>query len=193
VHRRIYDALSSPPTSFVAQYLYVAHGKDLTISARYPICTVQVIKEMERMYGPLLCEELPRRLFRAKTGIDEAVRHLVERYHPSTNSHKGYPLCRAVLTHNYALAEYLLCHGADPSVRGALAVQVAIQTADLKAVSLLLRDRKIQPQFVEWAVRGKDQGIVGYFVNERGESHRGTVWLTAGMMPRLQSILGMKG
>ncbi|KAK8858820.1 hypothetical protein IAR55_003050 [Kwoniella newhampshirensis] len=91
---------------------------------------------------PLSCRELPRRLFRPSSSSPSAIypliRYLFDNYSPSPNSHKGYPLCRAAITSNYDLASYLLGKGADPSLKGCLAVDVAISNKDIKMVRLLV-------------------------------------------------------
>ncbi|ORY30590.1 hypothetical protein BCR39DRAFT_529050 [Naematelia encephala] len=88
------------------------------------------------------CAELPRRLFRPgvinSEPIHPVLRFLFTTYTPSANSHKGYPLCRAVLTANYPLIAFLLDHGADPMIKDCLAVEIAISKRDLKAVVMLI-------------------------------------------------------
>lgn len=108
-------------------------------------------------YQPLLCPELPRRLFRttkptsssfstpssshrskSSTMLTPTLLHLFTHYHPSPNSHKGYPLCRAVLANDRVLIDFLLSQGADPSLKDGLALQIAINKKDLELVRLLL-------------------------------------------------------
>lgn len=103
--------------------------------------------------------------------MDPLVDRLFSCYTPFVDSHKGYPLCRAVLKRNYTLVEYLLTRGADPGMRSHLAVQVAIQMRDLRTVRLLLQGRTVEPAFVEWALKYKDERVVQYLMSERGE-HR---------------------
>lgn len=90
----------------------------------------------------LTCTELPRRLFRpAKDDaapIHPLIEHLFQAYTPSANSHKGYPLCRAVITANYDLISFLLSHRADPAIKDHLPVQVAISVKDVRAVRMLV-------------------------------------------------------
>lgn len=146
---------------------------------------------------PLSCSEIPRRLLRhpsdPKTPVHPLLIYLFSKYSPSANSHRGYPLCRAVLTRNYTLLSFLLDRGADPSVKDALAIQVAISLHDLKSIKLLversdgfvggnragklntkkrrrLGDRiVITPSLVECAMKKGSREIVEYFVQEKGE------------------------
>ena len=91
---------------------------------------------------PLTCSELPRRLFRfppdPSCPIPPLLTYLFDSYSPSANSHKGYPLCRAVLAQNYPLIGCLLSYGADPSIKSCLVVEVAISLRDIKAVRMLI-------------------------------------------------------
>ncbi|EAL17127.1 hypothetical protein CNBN2190 [Cryptococcus deneoformans B-3501A] len=99
---------------------------------------------------PLTCRELPRRLFRSpplpSTPIPPLIIYIFDTfaqtsdptYDPSPNSHKGYPLCRAVLQSNYELVTYLLQKGADPSLKDYMAVEIAVSMKDLKMVKLLI-------------------------------------------------------
>lgn len=91
---------------------------------------------------PLRCPELPRRLFRHTPPHNQPIHPLItyifDTYTPSPNSHKGYPLCRAVLTSNYQLISFLLDRKADPTIRDSLAVEIAISKQDLKAVKMLI-------------------------------------------------------
>lgn len=90
----------------------------------------------------LTCSELPRRLFRPPKNelepIHPLIQYLFQTYSPSANSHKGYPLCRAVLTANYDLISFLLAHRADPGIKDHLPVQVAISVKDVRAVRMLV-------------------------------------------------------
>ena len=138
----------------------------------------------------LTVDELPRRLFRlpptSNQPIHPLLKYLFETYNPSANSHKGYPLCRAVLTSNHSLVSFLLDHGADPSVKSNLAVEVAISIRDLKMVKKLVehpiipsrmsRKRRrvedrvtVDSHLVEVAMMKGSKEIVQYFVHEKGE------------------------
>ena len=151
---------------------------------------------------PLSCSELPRRLFREPRpdAIDPLLVYLFDHYLPSPNSHHGYPLCRAVLTSNHALVEYLLHHGADPGIKSNLALEIAIKKHDLHVIKMLLerkeddkpyddvkgrqmgRERRrkkrrrmsdrviITPKLVQLALSRGSEEIVNYFVEEKGES-----------------------
>lgn len=137
---------------------------------------------------PLTCSELPRRLFRTidvAEPIHPLLDYLMNTYSPSPNSHKGYPLCRAVLTSNITLISYLLDHNANPAVHGALPVRLATQTGRLDLVKLLVesppdtspskkfkRDDRIPigPELVELAMKSGHEHIVQYFVHDKGES-----------------------
>jgi ankyrin repeat protein len=54
------------------------------------------------------------------------------------NAHGGYALTKAVHTGFRALIQFLLYHGADPSIKGNLAVLVAIRQKDLSLVKMLI-------------------------------------------------------
>ncbi|OCF37266.1 hypothetical protein I317_00007 [Kwoniella heveanensis CBS 569] len=177
---------------------------------------------------PLTCSELPRRLFRDPpplttlatsttiprtsdntVSIHPLIRYLFTTYHPSANSHKGYPLFRAILTSNYELVSFLLKHGADPGTRDCFALEIAISMKDLKMVKLLverdstifgvdstpsphtnskagkgkkakLNDRvEIGTRMVQKAIEKGSKDIINYFVLEKK------------VMPPLQSIMSL--
>ena len=98
----------------------------------------------------LSCSELPRRLFRpdptsaskaqssSTPPIHPLLEYLFSTYRPSPNSHKGYPLCRAVLTSNTRLISFLLSRGADPGIKDCLPVEIAVQMRDLGMIKLLV-------------------------------------------------------
>lgn len=99
----------------------------------------------------LSCSELPRRLFRPdptlhstahstppRVHIHPLLEYLFSTYRPSPNSHKGYPLCRGVLTSNTRLVSFLLSHGADPGIKDCLPVEIAVQMRDLGMIKLLV-------------------------------------------------------
>jgi hypothetical protein len=97
----------------------------------------------------LSCSELPRRLFRpdptlhsiaqsTPPRVHPLLEYLFSTYRPSPNSHKGYPLCRAVLTSNTRLIAFLLSHGADPGIKDCLPVEIAVQMRDLGMIKLLV-------------------------------------------------------
>jgi len=158
---------------------------------------IELLWARERVAGdtPLTCAELPRRLFRlpmsTRHPIHPLIEHLFANYAPSANSHKGYPLCRAVLTSNHALVAFLLSHRADPALKDGIAVQIAIQAQDLQSVRLLVErnderssepgrrvrrrmsDRMvITPNLVECALSKGSKDIVEYFVKEKGEPNK---------------------
>ena len=154
---------------------------------------------------PLICPELPRRLFRSLSTHATTIPPLLEHLYcvlptpPDANSHRGYPLCRAVLTRNQPLIRFLLKHGADPALRDGLAVEVAISGGDVEIVKLLVENDnhtlsggrndsgnsgpkagkrrrlslstrlEITPRLVEAAMRSGHDKIVQYFVHEKGE------------------------
>jgi hypothetical protein len=206
VNRHLSQSLCSLPPRLVAKYLfdyYRSFGPHeiLVRSTRHPACSVEVVKEIERLWLQdvepprisLTCSELPRRLFRStlpnpRQLVHPLIKHLFDVYNPSANSHKGYPLCRAVLTSDHALVAYLLARGADPAMKDGIAVQIAIQAHDLKSVRLLVErkdDRTsetgrqvrrrisdritITPNLVECALSKGSQDIVEYFVKEKGK------------------------
>lgn len=127
----------------------------------------------------LTCSELPRRLFRPPKNdhepIHPLVRYLFQAYSPSANSHKGYPLCRAVLTANYDLISFLLAHRADPGIKDHLPVQVAISIKDVRAVRMLVErteDERKEPVDDE---AGRKQGRERRRVKRRRLSDRVTI------------------
>ncbi|RXK35798.1 hypothetical protein M231_06937 [Tremella mesenterica] len=77
--------------------------------------------------------------------------YLFSTYSPSSNSHKGYPLCRAILARDVMLIQFLLHHGADPSVKGWMALELAIHMKDLELVRMLV-DRN-------WVERQTSSGV----------------------------------
>ena len=87
----------------------------------------------------LLCATLPKRLFRPPTASTlPFLTHLLTTYAPSPNSHRGYPLSRAVLASDTRLIALLLASGADPSARDFLAVEIALKRRDLDSLRLLI-------------------------------------------------------
>jgi hypothetical protein len=97
-----------------------------------------------------------------QTPIPPLLPYLFSTYDPSPNSHKGYPLSRAVLMSHYPLIAFLLSHGADPSARGNMAVQIAIAKKDLGMVKMLVeRD-------ADWAVGGQAGGAAARAVTHGG-------------------------
>ncbi|WVW84941.1 hypothetical protein I302_106977 [Kwoniella bestiolae CBS 10118] len=160
----------------------------------------------------LRCSELPRRLFRdpfnPSQPVHPLITYLFSKYDPSPNSHKGYPLFRAILTSNYELVSFLLLHGADPSIRDCFALDIAISMKDLRMVQLLverdpsdsgsgpnsspakegvkkgkkvkLGDRvEIGTRMVEKAIEKGSQEIINYFVYDKK------------VMPPLHSIMNI--
>ncbi|KAJ9118911.1 hypothetical protein QFC24_005874 [Naganishia onofrii] len=105
---------------------------------------------------PLQCPLLPKRIFRHRRTppvappppppgpatpvprIDPLLRHLFNHYTPNPNSHRGYPLSRAVLHGDTQLIEYLLRRGADPREKDFLAVQIGVSRRDVGVVRLLV-------------------------------------------------------
>ncbi|KAK6907792.1 hypothetical protein L486_05714 [Kwoniella mangroviensis CBS 10435] len=156
----------------------------------------------------LQCTEIPRRLFRDPFDpgrpIHPLIKYLFDKYQSSPNSHKGYPLFRAILTSNYELVTFLLEHGADPGIKDCFALDIAISMKDLKMVKLLvernpsettpspvkegskngkkvkLGDRvEIGTRMVEKAIEKGSQEIINYFVYEKK------------VMPPLHSIMNI--
>jgi len=108
------------------------------------------------------CTELPGRLFRnlapkTKTEVgkkrrrpgqwssdDDPLPFLRYLYHHpripplDINSNQGYALTKAVGAGFTPLVRFLLKHGADPSMKGCLAVMVAIRRKDLALVKMLI-------------------------------------------------------
>lgn len=94
----------------------------------------------------LICSTLPRRIFRHPRATADALcspvppilKHLFERYQPLPNSHRGYPLSRAVLHADIPLIEFLRTHGADPKEKDYLAVEIALTRRDIRMLRLLI-------------------------------------------------------
>ncbi|KAL7420512.1 hypothetical protein Q5752_004462 [Cryptotrichosporon argae] len=164
--RQFAHVLSGSPT-YVARYfiaLYGARGADELIARALPhrIVDVGVAREIARLWAldiggggsgggtcsgsparALRCGELPRRIFRARPApgapaIDPLVPYLVDELGADVNGRNGYALARAVLNGNGALVRFLLARGADPGLKGSLAVQAAIERGDLGMVKLLV-------------------------------------------------------
>ncbi|KAJ9097588.1 hypothetical protein QFC21_004622 [Naganishia friedmannii] len=95
---------------------------------------------------PLTCPLLPKRIFRHRRSttstlafpIPPILHHLFTTYTPSPNSHRGYPLCRAVMYADIPLINYLLRRGADPAEKDFLALQIGISRRDMRVVRLLV-------------------------------------------------------
>ncbi|EIW67497.1 hypothetical protein TREMEDRAFT_33512 [Tremella mesenterica DSM 1558] len=151
-----------------------------------------VFSSNQHTQDPLSVDET----FSANSTLHPLLIHLFSTYSPSPNSHKGYPLCRAVLARDVSLIQFLLYHGADPSVKGWMALELAIHMKDLELVRLLVdrnwverqtskgveeevngRCKKrrrisitIDPKFVDLAMKKGAHDVVEYFVKEKGES-----------------------
>lgn len=117
-------------------------------------------KEESKLGRLLAVIELPKKLFRdlSPRKDDDAaysttdaplpfLRHLVATISTtpgdllmriSADSHEGYPLIRAVHASHIPLVRFLLSHGANPSLKCALAVRIAIQKRDLELVKTLV-------------------------------------------------------
>jgi hypothetical protein len=193
--------------------LYEEYGPNelLVRAVRHPVCNSAVAQEIQKLWdqqstrqykrngrnraikhspvdiASLTCSELPRRLFRSTTAdtIHPLLKYLMDTYSPSPNSHKGYPLCRAVITSNIDLIEYLLQHDADPAAHGALPVRIATQRGRLDLVKLLVEPRTpehspakkikrmdrfiIGSDLVELAMKSGHEHIVRYYVHDKGE------------------------
>ncbi|WWC71002.1 uncharacterized protein I206_104955 [Kwoniella pini CBS 10737] len=121
--------------------------------------------QTQLLESPLTCSELPRRLFRDSLNpsrpIHPLIKYLFEIYSPSPNSHKGYPLFRAILTSNYELVSYLLSKGADPSIKDSFALDIAISMKDLKMVKLLVERDIIIDQIPKSPSPTKDESKKG--------------------------------
>ncbi|WVQ84982.1 hypothetical protein IAT38_007146 [Cryptococcus sp. DSM 104549] len=164
----LYYALHNPSPTYTARYFLSLYAdfraKDVLVRAlRHPVCGVEEARALRDIWdgrrgaGPwrggdrtvtlprLECPELPRRLFRSPTPptppIPPLLPFLYANYTqspPSPNSHKGYPLCRAVLQRNYELVRFLLRKGADPGLKNFMAVEIAVEMRDLRMVKLLV-------------------------------------------------------
>lgn len=133
----------------------------LTAIFRYPLVTEPVLSSLlthpivtSHPYLLLQPPHLPRRLFRSLPQRQPGSIPLKERHaplpflrflynhpkipRPNTNAHEGYALARAVLAGFVPLIEFLLDHGADPGLKGGIAVKVAIQMRDLGLVRMLV-------------------------------------------------------
>ncbi|GAA5939222.1 uncharacterized protein JCM15063_004457 [Sporobolomyces koalae] len=166
VSRSFYHVLSTTSPYHKAQYLLLRHPSHKTLShaIKYPICTLAVLRTLERLHHErhptkrLKLAQLPKRLFSSSPGSSipkreqddnlhriELVRYLLETYKSDPNSHQGYPLTRAVFKLDRDLIALLLEHGADPGLKQGWAVVTAI----LKAKDFVKRDRGLGLQFVK--------------------------------------------
>jgi len=197
----------------VDQSAYIS-GTCVTQALLHPICTVPVLKSMVHIISsastkyPYLNNGgsflLPKRVFRY---LEEDAGVLGPNSEPLpllrflcspeitlptlfsdiANSHSGYPLVRAVHAGFIHLIRFLLNHGADPRLRGCMAVKVAIGKKDLSLVKMLIefepegkgregsakRRRRldrvtIESFMLDLAVRCDARDIVRYFVHEKG-------------------------
>jgi hypothetical protein len=107
---------------------------------------------------------------------------------PSANSHKGYPLVRAVHAGHIPLIKFLLAHNASPTYKENLALRVAIRKQNLMLVRMLierdesserikngngkrrrLEDRmEVSVEMLKAAVDVGAKDIVNYFMDEKG-------------------------
>lgn len=69
--------------------------------------------------------------------------YLLQEYHASPNSKKGYLLARAVYARHLPLIRLLLRHGADPALGEGFAMNAAIGQGDLGLVKLLM-EREVE-------------------------------------------------
>ncbi|KAI5449196.1 hypothetical protein NCC49_005233 [Naganishia albida] len=94
----------------------------------------------------LECTTLPRRIFRhprpttvlLAQPIPPLLTHLFDKYTPSPNSHRGYPLARAVLHGDLPLIRFLRLQGADPAEKGFLAIEIALMRKDIATLRILI-------------------------------------------------------
>lgn len=132
----------------------------------------------------LSCGILPRRIFRHQRSTTDTLcspvppllEHLFSRYTPSPNSHRGYPLARAVLHGDTPLTAFLLTHGADPAEKDFLAVEIALTRRDIRVLRLLIDGPgdpvplpPINQSPTDTCVNGKRKRTSSAF--EEGDSH----------------------
>lgn len=125
------------------------------------------------------------------------VLHLFARYQPNVDSHKGYPLQRALIADDRPLIEFLLRRGADPALKDGLALQIALNKKRLDLVRMLVegggsgssgRKRKrggdtrvpMTPELMDKVMATGSREIQSYFVDERG------------FVPNLKSIMALR-
>ena len=139
--------------------------------------------------------ELPKRLFKSLvprvspyiwTESDHPLpflKYLCEIHPLDINSHGGYALTRAVHASHIPLIQFLLAHGADPSRKDNIAINVAIRRKDISLVRLLIepgkedknknKKRKVMDriqttkEMLKMAVKCDARDIVDYFLREK--------------------------
>ncbi|TEB34500.1 hypothetical protein FA13DRAFT_1483810 [Coprinellus micaceus] len=149
--------------------------------------------------------DIPRRLFKNLlerqtnpwTGDDQPLpflRHIFDTFkddetiQPDVNANNGYALTKAVHIQSIPLIQFLLENGADPEVKGSLAIMVAIRQKNLTLVKMLIerqglagspaksfgKKRKLEDRvkpdakMLKVAVQCKAQAITEYLYQEKG-------------------------
>lgn len=131
-----------------ARYLSAKYSRKklLARAVRYPICTLPVLRLLEKWNSrgdnPVIAE-LPRRLVKGLTNAQcdvdmDLLRHLLDHHKASADSSNGYFLARAVFAHHLPLVDLLLEYGASPAMNDGWAVRNAISSGDLAMVKRLL-------------------------------------------------------
>uniref|UniRef100_A0A0W0GBG2 Uncharacterized protein n=1 Tax=Moniliophthora roreri TaxID=221103 RepID=A0A0W0GBG2_MONRR len=185
VNRRFHGIFSASPPSYKAQYL-----RHVANPLQYPIaCDEKVVALLPPPTRPL---DLPRHLFRhlspAKKYEDDPPLPFLtflynhSPYPPDPNTHSGYALTKAVHARFVRLVRFLLSHGASPTPKDGLAVNIAIRQKDLAMVKLLIErppgkgkkrrrlgDRiQVSQDMLKTAVKCRARDIVVYFTQEKG-------------------------
>ncbi|SPO40780.1 uncharacterized protein PSFLO_06262 [Pseudozyma flocculosa] len=80
----------------------------------------------------------------------ELVLLLLSRYGGDANSHSGFPLAMSVHSDSWTLVHILLAHGADPSKKEGLAIQIAVRKGALLGLRTLVeRQEKMEKRWAK--------------------------------------------
>ena len=200
--KSLYQVFKAAPTSYKAQYIIrrifsqkrAATTGIFTRALRYPLCNKDVIGILHQRLGDASCG-LPKWLFRnlnpnsqgqSLTESDESLSLLQYLYNipglrPDPNSNEGYALTRAVYARHEPVVRFLLEHGASPSHKDGLCVQIAIRHKNLALFKMLMETKEIagSQDMLKLATKCAAWDIVEYLTQERG------------VIPDLQTLLAM--
>jgi hypothetical protein len=116
---------------------------------------------------------LPKRLFAtlSEGRVDlDFIKLLLEDYHASPNSNRGYPLARAVKAQHDSLIDLLLQHGANPAANNYVPLALAVKEKQLELFKTLhkaadwarLDKEEIESALLERAAKAKAWTIFDY-------------------------------
>lgn len=204
--KSLYQVFKAAPTSYKAQYIIrsifsqkrAATTGIFTRALRYPLCNKDVLGILHQRLGDVTQAAscgLPKWLFRnlnpssqgqSLTGSDEPLSFLQYLYNipglrPDPNSNEGYALTRAVYARHEPLVRFLLEHGASPSHKDGLCIQIAIRQKNLALFKMLMETKEISGSrdMLKLATKCAAWDIVEYLTQEKG------------VIPDLQTLLAM--